>query len=939
MKRILLAAVCVILALAMLVSCGGGNGNDNTTTTTTVVHAHTYNNTWSYDETSHWYGASCEHTSEKLSSAPHADANNDSVCDVCGYDYGHTHEFAAEWSHNDTSHWYASTCSHEVKKDEGIHADTDNNGICDVCSWNYDHLHTYEDKWTYDNSHHWHKATCTHQNEIGDKAAHVDENNDGVCDICTSDGGHSHTYAQEWSTDNDFHWNDVTCGHTVEVGNKGVHADTDGDGRCDTCDFVPEHIHSFEEVLSSNKDGHYYKSTCGHTDVMKDFALHTDVQNDDGVCDICSYVMFVLYKVNINAPDYITVEKTISVKQGSDAVFTVTVPDSAELLEVVGATLAGTVKGDKVTVYTYVIEAVTSNKTVTVTANSKITAEVIGEGDGSITVDKSIGYVYGKISFTAPSAGRYLIYSTDNEYIEFGDKDDASSFVNSYVFDVNKAGKAELDSRYFTWSSGDKVEFEYVVLKITTDSLTIKDATGSGYTMPSNIFINITYVFPKAGLYQITTGAEGIAWNDELTDAFLVKTSNDNEAVTFTVKCIDASAATFEFDWSIELLEPSTFNKGENAVKIPLNKYVSLSFTADKKGAYMFIVDHQLGSISTWYEDFSIMMPNGNTYITELEAGEEIILYINLADYEDTITADVDTSVSIDFMGRLVVNNGGVLASDASAEGESNAYENDGTVGEYVLEAPDGALISIDGGKTWHSSVTVELEEYQILAYQVKSTDGSTEVNITFTRLAYEYNFNMGENNVTLVPGEQYTVFLGGFESEEFFHSFILSWNDPEISVSFGNAPVTSGAQYDNYSSYSSFLVIVNNSAESKTLTFTLEEVGSGSGSGSGGADDSDRYATLVLGENSVHVTITDFYANYVEATFTASQAGTYTVSAADGENNAIISVTTSTSSEDVELPYQFELGAGESVTFIVSTSADVMNNTGDDIDLVIAKA
>ena len=215
MKRILLTAVCVILALAMLVSCGGGNGNDNTTTTTTVVHAHTYNNTWSYDETSHWYGASCEHTSEKLSSAPHADANNDSVCDVCGYDYGHTHEFAAEWSHNDTSHWYASTCSHEVKKDEGIHADTDNNGICDVCSWNYDHLHTYEDKWTYDNSHHWHKATCTHQNEIGDKAAHVDENNDGVCDICTSDGGHSHTYAQEWSTDNDFHWNDVTCGHTV----------------------------------------------------------------------------------------------------------------------------------------------------------------------------------------------------------------------------------------------------------------------------------------------------------------------------------------------------------------------------------------------------------------------------------------------------------------------------------------------------------------------------------------------------------------------------------------------------------------------------------------------------------------------------------------------------------------------------------------------------
>ena len=105
MKRILSTAVCVILALAMLASCGG-NGGNNKTTTTTVVHAHTYNNTWSYDATSHWYGASCEHTSEKLSVGSHADSNNDSLCDVCGYDYGHTHEFSAEWSHNDTNHWY-----------------------------------------------------------------------------------------------------------------------------------------------------------------------------------------------------------------------------------------------------------------------------------------------------------------------------------------------------------------------------------------------------------------------------------------------------------------------------------------------------------------------------------------------------------------------------------------------------------------------------------------------------------------------------------------------------------------------------------------------------------------------------------------------------------------------------------------------------------------
>ncbi len=46
------------------------------------------------------------------------------------------------------------------------------------------HEHTYSEEWKSDANNHWHAATCEHTNEKSDVAAHIDENNDGKCDIC-----------------------------------------------------------------------------------------------------------------------------------------------------------------------------------------------------------------------------------------------------------------------------------------------------------------------------------------------------------------------------------------------------------------------------------------------------------------------------------------------------------------------------------------------------------------------------------------------------------------------------------------------------------------------------------------------------------------------------------------------------------------------------------
>ena len=73
-----------------------------------------------------------------------------------------------------------------------------------------------------------------------------------------------------------------------------------------------------------------------------------------------------------------------------------------------------------------------------------------------------------------------------------------------------------------------------------------------------------------------------------------------------------------------------------------------------------------------------------------------------------------------------------------------------------------------------------------------------------------------------------------------------------------------------------------------------------------------------------------------VVVSFTATEAGTYILSLADGELNAFIMYEPQPyMSEEIILPYSFTLEAGESITFIVMTA----DYTADTIDLVITQA
>ncbi len=58
-------------------------------------------------------------------------------------------------------------------------------GALAACS--EEHTHTYADGWTHDENYHWHAATCEHTDEVSGKEAHTFES--GVCTVCSYDNG------------------------------------------------------------------------------------------------------------------------------------------------------------------------------------------------------------------------------------------------------------------------------------------------------------------------------------------------------------------------------------------------------------------------------------------------------------------------------------------------------------------------------------------------------------------------------------------------------------------------------------------------------------------------------------------------------------------------------------------------------------------------------
>ena len=120
-----------------------------------------------------------------------------------------------------------------------------------------EHAHTFASGWTNDETYHWHAATCEHKSEMSGKAEHSFVN--GKCSVCQYEKPveHEHTYSEEWTNDETYHWHAATCEHTGEISGKAEH--NFADGKCSDCGYQtapPETKATCSFELNGEQDGY-----------------------------------------------------------------------------------------------------------------------------------------------------------------------------------------------------------------------------------------------------------------------------------------------------------------------------------------------------------------------------------------------------------------------------------------------------------------------------------------------------------------------------------------------------------------------------------------------------------------------------------------------------------------------------------------------------------
>lgn len=136
---------------------------------------HSFAEDWTTDETDHWHAATCEHTSEVSGKAAHsggtAICTAKAVCEVCRASYGDFAEHVFDQKNTDEKYLKsAATCTAPAVYYKscvcGAASETETFDFGNATG------HSFSEEWTTDNDYHWHAATCGHDDEVSGKAAH-----------------------------------------------------------------------------------------------------------------------------------------------------------------------------------------------------------------------------------------------------------------------------------------------------------------------------------------------------------------------------------------------------------------------------------------------------------------------------------------------------------------------------------------------------------------------------------------------------------------------------------------------------------------------------------------------------------------------------------------------------------------------------------------------
>ena len=577
--------------------------------------------------------------------------------------------------------------------------------------------------------------------------------------------------------------------------------------------------------------------------------------------------------------------------------------------------------------------------------------EIVAGGEGSLTATE-LGNVWGEISFSVEEAGLYGVYAVDananSVEVYFGPQGstDDSARATNFIFNVEEAGDVTLATYKFFWGA-ETINFSYYVYKL--DTLTIEEMTGEA-TLAANLRAPVIFNAPAAGDYLITADVD-LTWyntaekSDDGTysSAFLLSASEAGE-ILFYVMLNDPRYPDFDFTWEILTIADVALNAGENTVDLYTSIYREVSFTAPQNAIYSVAAESEQYSFTTGvygvdeWGGMSWVEGNNENYFTfYLKAGETKTFHIYYSGYDlngGTGSTKVETPVTVSSIeaadpANLAVGDNIFMATEEGVQATFTAE----VAGTYLISDGIGTMWFEDTDPEWgaDSYKEVTLAAGESVSFTVKYNN---LVTIAIEKAPESINLSVGENTIN-VPAE--TAYLN-FTDAEMDATYTLSFNGALVSIVLDQGGMQTEIFADTeftYNPWRDYIITSKTGEAVENLAITVTFVSGAEGGGDIGGGEEETYAPLILGENAITVTVESYYCAGTNVTFTALEAGEYVLNIAEGEENA--DVYTLPDYEMVEFPYTFTLGAGESISFNVATTA-FMTLTEDVIDLVLEK-
>lgn len=948
MKRILSLCLCLLMVLSLFAGCG----EDKPETTQPTEHKHTYSKTWSSDETGHWYAADCGHD-VKVNQGEHIDSDNDGTCDICAWaDNSCQHTFDEEkWLSDETNHWHGATCQHYgAVKDQAAHVDENNDGACDVCGYTGDHTHSFAAEWSSDATSHWYASTCGHDIKANQEA-HSDVNKDGLCDVCGwFDETHQHTFGDSWETDVVYHWHGATCAHTGAFADRAEHADADGDKLCDTCAFEmcdhedydqdgqcdlcgwadPKHSHEFGE-LTYDKTHHWNVATC-HPGASSEKQEHVDA-NRDGVCDVCTFQIcghsFAAEWTSDETHHWHAILCTCNIPRKDYAPHT---------LDETGACTE--------CMYGYVVQSV---------------YEVIVDAQPfTIVMDKMITWAEFKVNF--PQPGRYVLYP-NNEEVKICTANDGTGTPtqSAITLDVAEAGEMTLWFRIFDFEFevGKEVPITYSVIRM--DDLVIDTEKGK-VELPTNTLYQLKFQAPALGEYKLITSVEGlvIGLTEDTMEYFKGHISftvtEIGQEFTFFIELNDLERKSFVFDWFLE--EPFCLDvesEGNFAIAVSPNQIdYKIEFTAPEAGYYALSVDTQWLTFCYWSEIHNQPVRGDGDLLEKqqiltgwLEAGEVFTTWLQTVyDYPDSV--DCRDTLTVTNIGQIVELGDSVLTPGVEG-GKFTVTANE--TAYYCLSVTGGEIgvIGANGSVTWVSYYEAKVYRGYSYSFMVRG-EGDVQLNISTKQ--YAMTLNEGSNVINMAPAKEYDVIFGVYyllndAGERYpaigedgnpmvdengntiyastpidFNRIVkLTWDNARLAVYVDNVQVKSGVEVEVLHS-TVMIKLLSNVATDVELNVEILNREQQELTGD---------TVALLQANLESKLLINGSQNPATATFTAEYGGTYVFSfrsdvkvnvyirSANGEDSFI--------AEGTDGNYEIQLEVGQSITFVVKVPGDAAVN------------